>query len=170
MDERGKIGAWLTKGFSLLELVLVACIVGAISGIALPVYSGHVDKVRNAEAMARIAEIELLIEKYYSENNRYPESLAVIGKGNLLDPWGHPYEYLNIISCAEKSPAQKKEGEIKCNSCRKLGPIHPLNTDFDLYSKGKDGKSVLPINAEPSWDDIIRSYNGTYHGPARDII
>jgi general secretion pathway protein G len=44
--------------------------------------------------------------------------------------------------------------------------IVPLNCDFDLYSKGKDGKSVPRLSDEVSIDDIIRANNGTYIGLA----
>lgn len=40
----------------------------------------------------------------------------------------------------------------------------PVNTDFDLYSLGKDGKSVSPFTAAASQDDIVRANNGGYVG------
>ncbi len=42
----------------------------------------------------------------------------------------------------------------------------PINTDFDLYSMGEDGKSVPPLTAKASRDDIIRANDGGYIGPA----
>jgi hypothetical protein len=35
--------------------------------------------------------------------------------------------------------------------------LHPINSDFDLYSKGKDGDSAAPLTASRSQDDIIRA-------------
>ncbi len=43
----------------------------------------------------------------------------------------------------------------------------PINTDFDLYSMGRDGKSTPPLTAAASRDDIIRANGGAYIGPAK---
>jgi general secretion pathway protein G len=42
----------------------------------------------------------------------------------------------------------------------------PLNTRFDLYSKGKDGESYPPITAQRSWDDVLRANDGSFVGLA----
>jgi general secretion pathway protein G len=143
---------------TLIELMLVIGIASIISGIAVPAFMGHADKVHNTAAMAKISEIGIIIDKYYVEHNSYPGTLAEIGQGGVLDPWGRPYQYLNMAQ------------DPHLNKCRKLGPVHPLNTDYDLYSKGKDGKNQKPINSKDSWDDIIRAYNGSYTGLAKDLI
>jgi len=40
----------------------------------------------------------------------------------------------------------------------------PVNTDFDLYSMGKDGKSRAPFTAKASHDDIVRANDGKFIG------
>jgi general secretion pathway protein G len=42
----------------------------------------------------------------------------------------------------------------------------PINTDFDLYSMGKDGKSVAALTAAASRDDVVRAANGAFIGLA----
>ncbi|MCP5251868.1 MAG: hypothetical protein H6939_09135 [Burkholderiales bacterium] len=44
----------------------------------------------------------------------------------------------------------------------------PINSDYDLYSMGKDGASVSPLTAKASRDDIIRANNGRFIGRAAD--
>lgn len=51
---------------------------------------------------------------------------------------------------------------------RKDRNLVPLNTDYDLYSRGPDGQSVSPLTAAKSKDDIIRANNGGYVGTAED--
>lgn len=51
---------------------------------------------------------------------------------------------------------------------RKDKSLHPLNTDYDLYSMGPDGRSVSPLTAKASRDDIIRANNGGFIGVAED--
>ena len=62
--------------------------------------------------------------------------------------------------------AEKEKG--KKDKVRKDHNEHPLSTDFDLYSMGKDGKSVAPLTAKASRDDIIRARNGGFIGLASD--
>ena len=47
--------------------------------------------------------------------------------------------------------------------------LHPINSDFDLYSMGKDGDSVAPLTAQKSRDDIIRANDGGYYGVASNF-
>jgi general secretion pathway protein G len=44
----------------------------------------------------------------------------------------------------------------------------PINTDFDLYSMGPDGRSAPPLTASDSRDDIVRANNGRFVGIAAD--
>jgi general secretion pathway protein G len=44
----------------------------------------------------------------------------------------------------------------------------PVNTDFDLYSLGEDGKSQSPFTAAASQDDIVRADNGRFVGLVSD--
>ncbi len=44
----------------------------------------------------------------------------------------------------------------------------PVNTDYDLYSMGKDGKSTSPFTAKASQDDIVRANNGGFLGLVSD--
>jgi general secretion pathway protein G len=85
-----------------------------------------------------------------------PASLAEIGKGDLKDPWGNPYEYLRFNLSGPGDPP----------GARKDRNLHPLNSFFDLYSKGPDGTSQLALTAKPAHDDIIVANDGKYVGVA----
>lgn len=164
---RRSMMAWFiysTRGVTLIELMLVGCIIAIASGIAVPAYTGYKEKIDAAQAVADLTSVGLLIEKFYGENNRYPNSLGDIGRGGLKDPWGREYQYLN------NSLIMANDKKHKCTGCRKDGPVHPINTDYDLFSVGKDGVSNDTIRAKPSHDDIIRAFNGSYLGLAKDII
>jgi general secretion pathway protein G len=51
---------------------------------------------------------------------------------------------------------------------RKNKNLTPLNSDFDLYSMGKDGDSSAPLTAQTSRDDVIRANDGRFLGLASD--
>lgn len=42
----------------------------------------------------------------------------------------------------------------------------PINSDFDLYSMGPDGRTKATLSAPVSRDDVIRAEDGAYYGLA----
>lgn len=110
------------------------------------------ERAKIVQAKSDIVNIELAIERFYTANSRYPDSLNEAMGVAPLDPWGNPYQYLNITT-------QKGLGKM-----RKDHNSVPLNTDYDLYSMGKDGESVSPLTAKASRDDIVRANNGRFVG------
>jgi len=147
------------RAFTLVELLAVVAIAGTLAAIAVPLYNGYMDEARNATAMADIRTMEGRLVTFQAENGRPPNTLAEAGLPAQLDPWGNPYEYLRIGGLDPKDI----DGQM-----RKDRFIKPLNTDFDLYSMGKDGDSLAPLTAKPSWDDIVRASNGAFVGLATD--
>ena len=152
---------WISKerkgcygGFTLIELLVVIGIIGTLSSIAIPTYSGYIEKAKITKAAAEIRMLEKEIIAYELDNEYLPDTLNEIDRGNLQDPWGNPYQYLNFENVQGK-------GEM-----RKDRFLVPLNSDFDLYSMGNDGASQLPLTAKDSRDDIIRASNGQYVGIA----
>jgi general secretion pathway protein G len=142
------------SGFTLIELMMVIAIFAVLAAIAIPMYGSYKDRTNVQKATSDIAEISTIINNYYTENHEYPATLADAGLGNRLDPWGHPYQYLNITT-------QTGKGKL-----RKDKALNPLNTDFDLYSMGKDGLTKLQITQKESLDDVIRINDGQYIGLA----
>jgi general secretion pathway protein G len=71
--------------------------------------------------------------------------LSQIPGGQQLDPWQQPLQYLNI----------ENGGSNWHGKCRKDRNLNPLNTDYDLYSIGADGKTATPLTAKASQDDIV---------------
>ena len=145
------------RAFTLVELLLAIAILATLSAIAVPSYTNYMDKGRNATAMADIGEMELVIARFQAERGRPPNTLAEAGVSTLLDPWGRPYQYLVIWGVVPEPPGVRKDHHV-----------HPINTDYDLYSMGKDGRSQAPLTANDSHDDIIRANDGRFVGLASD--
>ena len=143
--------------FTLIELLAAIAILAVLASIAIPAYGDYVERARMAQARADIVSIDQLIARFEVTNGgALPDSLDQIG-GAPPDPWGNPYQYLNL-----RDPAN-------LNDARKDHNLHPINTDFDLYSMGPDGRSVKPLTGGPSRDDIIRGRNGRFIGKAVDF-
>ena len=45
----------------------------------------------------------------------------------------------------------------------------PINSSYDLYSMGKDGKTTAALTASASADDIIRANDGAFIGRASEF-
>jgi general secretion pathway protein G len=144
-------------GFTILELLVAIAIVGILGGISYPLYTGHIEKARIAVACTDIENISVAISRHYSDYQRYPDTLNEVGFGGLLDPWGNTYRYLNIQTA--KGPGKMRKNKF----------LVPINSDFDLFSMGKDGQSASAITAKISRDDIIRANNGAFVGLASNL-
>jgi general secretion pathway protein G len=145
------------RAFTLIELLVAIAIVGTLGAIGVPTYNGYIDKARNATAAADIVDIGLRIASFQAERGRPPITLAEAGVVIGPDPWGRPYQYLRIAGVVPEPHGLRKDHFV-----------HPLNTDFDLYSMGKDGRSQAALTAQASHDDIIRANNGRFIGLASE--
>jgi len=147
----------LSAGLTLIEVLLAVATLGVLAAVALPNFARYLERGRNTQAAGDIRVIEQALTRFSYENNgRFPESLADIGL-SLRDPWGRPYQYLNVMTA-------RNRGQV-----RKDRALNPINTDYDLYSLGPDGRSVPPLTAAHSRDDIVRGRNGQFVGKAEDF-
>jgi len=143
-------------GFTLIELIVVIAIVGILAGIGVPAYRAYLEKARMTKTVSDMRVVEKEILAYKATKDRLPDSLNDINRENMKDPWGNPYQYLNIETATGKGKMRKNRFLV------------PINTDFDLYSMGKDGKSQSPLTSKASSDDIVRASNGKYMGIASE--
>jgi general secretion pathway protein G len=121
------------SGYTLLELLVVLGILAVLTAIATPQLMGYFGKAKTQSAEIQIQNIGTALEMYYMENGSYPS--ASIGlkalvepppeakhwngpylkkAQNLLDPWGHPYQYTYPTA----------------------------NGDYEVYSLGPKGKTA----------------------------
>jgi general secretion pathway protein G len=147
----------LSDGFTVIELLITVAIILTIAAIAIPNYLAAVEEAKVARAIGDIHAIGNGIIGYEATNRQYPATLAVIGFGENLDPWGQPYQYLDFTGVKGKGAMRKDRFLV------------PINTYFDLYSMGKDGKTVAPLTAPVSQDDIIWASDGAFVGLASDF-
>lgn len=146
-------------GFTLVELMLVVGLIGVLAMIAVPSYNDYVDRAKVGRAISDIRAMALTIGglPQVDRGRPLPETLAEVGLGHMRDPWGNPYRYLKLA------------GENGKGGARKDKLLKPLNSDFDLYSLGKNGDSAAPLSAKVSQDDIVRAADGAFIGLASDF-
>ena len=135
--------------------MIALAILGVLAGIALPSYTEYRDRVSVAQAVSDISGLHVALQRYIDDNRQPPSSLAPIGASAKLDPWGNGYVYLNL-QAAGLAKARKNKNLV------------PINSQYDLYSKGKDGASTSPLTAASSRDDVILANDGAFIGKASD--
>lgn len=118
-----------SKGFTLLELLVVMVIIGLLVGYVAPRYFSQIGKSEVKAARAQIDALEKALDMFRLDTGHYPtqeqglNGLMVpsgdarwagpyLSKGVPNDPWGNPYIY--------RMPGSGGE--------------------YDLLSYGKDGK------------------------------
>lgn len=129
---------------------MVVVIVGILASIGMPKFQGIIERARVAKAIGDIEAIQFEL----SALDSLPTSLAAVGRASYPDPWGRPYVYVKLQGTKGNGAARKDKFLV------------PLNTDFDLYSKGLDGASSTPLSAKASKDDVLRANNGGFIGLA----
>ena len=124
-----------------------------MAAIAIPSYISSRNKAKIAVAISEIKLIEKEIINYLSEKGELPDSLSDIGMDQITDPWGRPYQYLRIDGGKTKGINGKRRRDKNAN---------PVNSDFDLYSRGRDGRTVAQFTGKKARDDIVRANNGSF--------
>ena len=71
------------KGITLMELLVVVLIIGVLAAVAVPVYTGYMQRARRADAKTALEQIRAAQEMYRAETGRYALQIQ-----NTLDKYG----------------------------------------------------------------------------------
>jgi len=154
-------GAQPQRGFTLLETMMAVGVASLLVALAVPTYAGIVDRMRVSQVTQDLMRIAQEVQRYRTAHDfKLPLSLNELPPGvPRKDPWEGAYEYLNFSADVPGIKAL----------IRKDHNLHPLNTEFDLYSRGPDGESDAPLTSAKSRDDIVWARDGSFVGKATDF-
>lgn len=135
--------------------MVAVALIGVLLTIAVPSYQQWRNRALSRQAGQEIAAMATAIKQAYVDSRAYPDDLAGAGFSGRLDPWGRAYVYYNVAANGR-------------GGARKDRQLNPINSDFDLYSKGPDGQTHVQVSNRLSADDIIRASDGRYIGLGAD--
>ena len=120
------------KGFTLIELMLVVIIIGALVAMVMPRLAGRSEQTKVAAAQADITtNIATGLKLYELDNGKYPGGdqglSALLSKPGDASNWNGPY--------LEKKPIDPWGREYVYKS-----PGVHRTYDYDLFSLGRDGQ------------------------------
>jgi len=62
----------LSRGFSLVELMIVVAIIGIIAALAVPAYQDHMARAQMTEVWNMVEVVRMRLWEYYSEHGTFP--------------------------------------------------------------------------------------------------
>ena len=155
------------SGFTIFEVLItliIASILGTLSvwafGSSAPDCSNPNAKqnplmrAKIAQVSGDLGEIHMALSRFELSYDRYPNTLAEAGVGDLLDPWGNPYQYLVVLGRTDVGPVRKDHN------------LKPVNTGYDIYSMGPDGGTASPFTSTLGKDDVVMANDGDFFGLA----
>lgn len=149
------------RGFTLIETLVVVLIIGILANYSFAKIIGAIEKAKVARAVSDITTLKNAMILFKLDNNKLPNSsLDELIPDYLpkipIDPWDNEYKYYNHST-------KKGNGKRRMD-----GPIVPINSEYDIYSEGKDGKSTPSLRSQPAQDDVVLGNDGGFIGLGKD--
>ncbi|MFT5207797.1 MAG: Tfp pilus assembly protein PilE [Candidatus Omnitrophota bacterium] len=81
-----------------MELLIVIVVLGVLAGVALPVYSGFVDRAKKAEAVGMLDAVRSSEMRYFAEFETYTQTLTALDydPNDELGGQSHRYTYVGV--------------------------------------------------------------------------
>ena len=157
-------------GFSMIELMIAVAILLTLFAAAMPAYSQALDAAKVTRAVGDVRTLSRDVLAHRLTFDELPKTLLDLDRGDLRDPWGRPYQYLNFALATPGGNSKAKAGGgAPPKGARKDKFLVPINSLYDLYSVGKDGLSAAPLGARHSRDDIVMANDGAFIGLAKEF-
>ena len=144
-------------GFTPIEMLLVVAIVAMLMSMLVPVVTQAKRKATVTVAITDIRSLMQLITIYEDDHRgAAPLDLASVIDHEVLDPWDGEYVYNRFDTISKDELRYYKAG-------------NPLNSRYDLYSRGPDQATSPSLHSGSGRDDIVRAADGLVVARASEV-
>ena len=149
-------GATVSRGFTIIEVLIVVAIVGMLTAIAIPVYSRAIQKSRRAALGADMAVLHKAFLRYYADHGSFPSDG---GGDGVFDK-----DTMSPLTDGQYFRADALKGKLFQNQVFAYWApdIDGTDSDFILVARSKEEPNLYAYALSYDWPGSTFGYEGVY--------